>query len=352
MIGLSSLNFAPPAYYESDPAWCSKQLDMLWDVIMQQGAIARSKSRNKLKPLAEGMVGAQWHRPVLTHMTSALTHSKVQHPRVAAFAASVRLWQSKGDAMLREGSSDQQLWSWLSGQMIQVFMDQRPEELSTQLAFFTVPAGTRVREAAVALQQHVNTAVSASARSEHDAAFDQIRKSAVQGFMGRQFPDSGLVMRLSEQYDTKGCTSQEMCKFIVESTHEQNLHAKEPADKLRYSVTPGLALAVTPDAVEVDGSSKQEQRKKERERRRLEEAAVYSMQLEEQLAMMPIIDKQYPCYNCGKTGHRWLQCSEVYNADRWKTFQSENKHSRFLSTAPRDAKQFNDARTRWSKRNK
>lgn len=42
MIGLSSLSFAPPAAYEQDPAWCSKQLDMLWDVIVQQGAIARS----------------------------------------------------------------------------------------------------------------------------------------------------------------------------------------------------------------------------------------------------------------------------------------------------------------------
>ena len=326
MIGLSSLSFAPPAAYEKDPAWCTKQLDMLWDVIMQQGAIARSKVRGKRKqPLKPGMIGAQWHRPVLTHMTQSLTQSKVQHPRMDAFGASVRQWQARGDAMLQQGCSDEELWSWLSGQIIQVFMDQRPEELSTQLAFFTVPTAMRVRDAVVALQQHVNTAVSASVRSEHDAAFDQLRKSAVLGFMQRQFPDSGLNPQLRQQYDDKSCTAQDMCNLVVELTHEQNLYAKAPADKLRYPASTALAVTQDTTRVEDDSSTKQEQRKRERERRKAQEAAIYNLQLEEQLAMTPVSDKQFPCYNCGKTEHRWLKCPEPYNAERWKVWLSRTR---------------------------
>lgn len=299
------------------------------------------------------MIGVQWHRPVLTHMAQALTQSKVQHARLDAFAANVRQWQAKGDTMLQQGRSDEELWSWLSGQIIQVFMDKRPEELSTQLAFFTVSAGTRVRDAAVALQQHVNTAVSASVRSAHDAAFDQIRKSAVLGFIQRQFPDSGLLTQLRQQYDDTGCTAQDMCKYVVENTHEQNLHAKEPADKQRYPVSTALTAMSTPTAEgQADGSSRQQQRKQERERRRSEETTIYSLQLEEQLAMMPDSSKQYPCYNCGKTDHRWLKYAEPYNAQRWKAWLAENKASRWASSAPRDAKQFDLSRTRWSKAHK
>ncbi len=346
MIGLSSLSFAPPSNYEKDPAWCTKQLDMLWDVVVQQGAIARSKMRGKRKQLKPGMIGAQWHRPVLTHMAQALTQSKLQHPRADAFAANIRQWQSRGDSMLLEGSTDEQLWSWLSGQIVQVFMDQRPEELSTQLAFFTVPSGARVREAAVALQQHVNTAVSASVRSQHDGAFDQLRKSAVLGFIQRQFPDSDLQTQLREQYNDDSCTAQDMCTFVVEHTHEQNLTAKAPADKVRYPVTTVLTGA---DNDEVN--LKQEQRKKDRERRKNDDMAMYAMQLEEQLAVSDNT-KQWPCYNCGKTDHRWLKCPDAYNAERWKAWLSDNKASRWHAMAPRSAQQFNQARTRHSKRDK
>jgi hypothetical protein len=352
MIGISTLTFAPPDSYEKDPAWCSKQLDMLWDVIEQQCAIARSKVRGKRKQPKKGMLGAQWHRPVLTHMSQALTQSKVQHPRVDAFAASVRHWQSKGDSMLQQGSTDEQLWSWLSGQIIQVFMDKTPEELSTQLAFATVAAGTRVRDATVLLQQEVNTAVSASARSPHDAAWDQIRKRAVQHFIERQFPDSGLLTQLREQYADESCTAQDMCKYVVENTREQNLTAKEPADKVRYPVT--MTAAVTPGGGDDGGGAKQEQHKRERERRKRESDALYTLQLEEQLAMAALGDSatKWPCYNCGKTDHRWLKCPDAYNSERWKAWLADNKHSRWHSSAPRSAQQFNQARTRHAKLSK
>lgn len=344
MIGLTSVSFKPPENYVHDPAWCTKQLDMLFSLVKQSASIARDKARGRLgrQRLKPGMLGAQWHRPLLTHMAQSLTHGSPKHPRSSAFCASISQWQDSGDEMLRKGRSDEELWSWLSGEIVRVFMDKEPEELSTDLQYLTVKAGTRIRDAAVELQQRVNTAVSASLRHPSNAAFDTMRKRAVVAFMQRQFPDCGLISTLQDMYESSDSTSQTMCKYVVEKVRDQNLTAKEPADKLKYPVTAGTA-----GTAGVSNGSAEEHRRKEREKRK--QGELYTLQLEEQMCAMSSADGSRPtCYNCGSSDHtRWLLCSEPYNAERWKAALQQHDSVHFRRIAPKNAKTFDAARNRF-----
>lgn len=338
------VSFQAPEDHATDPAWCARQLEVIHDIIRQQAVIALNRARRALPPEGSGMWGVQWHAPLLAYMAASLQSSKVKHPRADQFVASKLQWKTDATSKLQAGHTDDDVWTWLTGEIVRVFMDRNPRDFTTMLSTFTVPTDMPIRDATTQLSRFVNTAVTAQSNTAHGQLYDEMRKDAIISFMQRQFPACGIIAALQARLEDRSYTSLNMCNDVNIYVRDLNLTAKAPVDRM-FRVTDGVRAK--------SGSGKQEhsdddQRRKQREKtERGQRSAVYMAALEEIAA----IDGTAPgCRNCSEAGHQWIQCPKPYQAERWKQWLADNKGAPYYDKQPRNEQWFNDAQQRFRNR--
>jgi hypothetical protein len=349
--------FGPRSNWKVDTSWCIKQLNGIRIDVSNACRLAWSKSSQgrKGKACPAGYWGADWLSGTTNELANALSDTSVAAdcPHVKTFLAEVQRLRHEGEVLTEKGASDEELWAFLAGEVIKIFLDCKPAEFTTSLMNIAFPVGTPMRTIASELSAAVSTSESAHPDTGKSKAHNQMRLDAVLSLLEEQVPEM-IVDGQIKAMVVKGVRSSKLMSHII-SRSDVNITARacKPGSARRAIAIEGFSGSVAPrakptwtppPAASQDSTPPPVLSRYDKAARR-RHFRVHAMESDNHLR------DGRACHNCGESGHFWLTCSQPYSKQRWRAAVDQaGAGSRLAKIAPRTEEYFQDMQKRFSQR--